>query len=125
MTSFLNSKTYHNHRLTDVKGDVILLNPHIPSIDLSKVAFSYGLGRAAKLSSIENTLDNYLSQFDTDIEKLSKKQLVAQLIPIRQRILQGSNDGFLGTPDLHWMRPELQGKKKKIVLLFCITKLFD
>lgn len=92
---------------------MILLNPHVPSIDLSKVAFSYGLGRATKLSSIERTLDNYLDQFDEDIEKLSKKQLKAQLLLIRQRVARGSSDGFLGTPDFHWTRPELQGKIDK------------
>lgn len=107
-----------------MKGDMILLNPYIPTIDLSKVAFSYGLGRAAKVASFESTMDNYLSQLNTDIEKLSKKHLKTQLIFIRRRMLQGSNDGFLGTPDFHWIKPELQGKKKKWNFQILITKLF-
>lgn len=108
------------YRLTDVKGDMILLNPHIPSIDLSKVAFSYGLGRAAKLTSIERMLDNYLIFFDANNEMLSKKQLMAQLLLIRQRVVRGSSDGFLGTPDFHWTRPELQSKVKYFINLIFI-----
>lgn len=103
-------------RLTDVKGDMILLNPHIPSINLSKMAFSYGLGRAAKLTSIETMLDTYLKQFDQlpllhrqVPQLLSKKNLKAQLLTIRQRIIRGSQDGFLGTADFQWTRLELQG----------------
>lgn len=90
---------------------MILLNPHIPSIHLSKVAFSYGLGRAAKLTSIEKALDEYLIRFDDVIntELLSHKQQMIQLLLIRQRVVRGSSDGFLGTPDFHWTKPELQG----------------
>lgn len=98
-------------RLTDVKGDMILLNPHIPSINLSKMAFSYGLGRAAKLTSIETMLDSYLQQFDQlqVPQQLSKRDLEAQLLTIRQRIIRGSQDGFLGTADFQWTKLELQG----------------
>lgn len=104
------------YRLTDLKGDTILLNPHTPSIKLSKMAFSYGLGRAAKLTSIETMLDTYLKQFEQvplfpklSPQQLSKKNLEAQLLTIRQRIIRGSQDGFLGTADFQWSKLELQG----------------
>ena len=44
--------------MTDLKGDVIILNPE--GIQLSKLAFSYGLGRAAKFNSIEHDLDDVM-----------------------------------------------------------------
>ncbi|KAI8075554.1 hypothetical protein BDF21DRAFT_423148 [Thamnidium elegans] len=105
--------------LTDVKGDMILLNPHVPSIHLSKVAFSYGLGRAAKLTSIEGMLDTYLNQFDQLLNKqvsqqLSKRNLEAQLVAVRQRMVRGSQDGLLGTADFQWAKLELQEYVKKI-----------
>lgn len=110
--------------MTDVKGDIILLNPHIPSINLSKVAFSYGLGRAAKLTSIEKSLDEYLTQFDDlpstmlQVSQLStKKNLESQLLTIRQRVIRGSQDGFLGTADFQWTKPELQGKNVEMFQL--------
>lgn len=116
-------------RVTDIKGDVILLNPYVPSIDLSKVAFSYGLGRAAKLTSIEKSLDDYLTQFEGlpySKEKLLGKSAPnpTELLYIRQRMVKGSHDGFLGTQDFHWTRPELQGKHVIFpFLIFATLKL--
>jgi uncharacterized Rmd1/YagE family protein len=110
--------------LTDIKGDIILLNPHIPSIELSKIAFSYSLGRAAKLTSIEKSMNNYINHFrlfpkylehPTNEPLLSLRKpsshwgLAGELVRIRQRMITGSQDGFLGTPDFRWARPELQG----------------
>lgn len=102
-------------RVTDVKGDVILLNPHVPSIELSKVAFSYSLGRAAKLASIEKSLEESLTTIDAILFEKEKDLLsmlrpsTTQLLRIRQRMMKGSHDGFLGTSDFHWAKPELQG----------------
>ncbi|KAK4514169.1 inc metabolism membrane protein [Mucor velutinosus] len=46
--------TIDEDEVTDMKGDIVILDPYIPSVDLSKNAFSHGLGRAAKLSSPSN-----------------------------------------------------------------------
>ncbi|KAG0760751.1 hypothetical protein G6F57_010384 [Rhizopus arrhizus] len=50
--------TVDEDEVTDLKGDVIILNPE--GIQLSKLAFSYGLGRAAKFNSIEHDLDDVM-----------------------------------------------------------------
>ncbi|CAO3630734.1 unnamed protein product [Mucor hiemalis] len=110
--------------VTDIKGDVILLNPHVPSIELSKVAFSFSLGRAAKLASIEKSLEDYLTMIDAILFENEKNLLstgrpsTTQLLRIRQRMMKGSRDGFLGTSDFHWTRPELQGYVDKISTTF-------
>lgn len=106
-------------RVTDIKGDVILLNPHVPSIELSKVALSYSLGRAAKLTSIEKSLEECLTTIDAILFGKEKNLLsmlrpsTTQLLRIRQRMMKGSRDGFLGTSEFHWAKPELQGSNHR------------
>lgn len=94
----------------------------MPSIELSKAAFSYGLGRAAKLTSIEYSMTKYLGQFDKVAFQLlagndvlghnnyKAKNLLGRLLTIRKRMMRAAKEGFLGTPDFQWLRPELQGK---------------
>lgn len=119
-----------------MKGNVILLNPHIPSIGLSKIAFSYGIGRAAKLSSIEKSIEVFSDQLNDTIPSLicdtkemlcsssNKKVMLGQLLSIQQRVFRGSRDGLLGTNGLHWAKPELEGKPtKQINTLICINPL--
>jgi uncharacterized Rmd1/YagE family protein len=102
-----------------MKGNIIILNPYIPSIKSSQVAFSYGIGRAAKLSSIEQSitaLSNQLNDMtfslmhDTKVTLSSRSSVLFQLFSIQQRMFQGSCDGLLGTNDLHWEKQELEGK---------------
>lgn len=110
--------------VTDIKGDVILLNPHVPSIELSKVAVSYSLGRAAKLTSIEKSLEECLTTIDAILFGKEKNLLsmlrpsTTQLLRIRQRMMKGSRDGFLGTSEFHWAKPELQDYVDKISTTF-------
>ncbi|KAI8637384.1 hypothetical protein BD408DRAFT_424576 [Parasitella parasitica] len=117
--------------VTDMKGDVMILNPHIPPINLSKIAFSYGLGRAAKLNSIEHSLKDYLAEINgipddfcnaecTD-GRLSNRLLTGKLLCIQQRMVKGSRDGLLGTSDFHWARPELKGYVDKISARFDVA----
>ncbi|KAI8077958.1 uncharacterized protein B0P05DRAFT_543495 [Gilbertella persicaria] len=114
--------TIDEDEVTDIKGNVILLNPYMPSIELSKTAFSYGLGRSAKLKSIEMDLEDHLAQlsgvpasFSDDTQKHTLSRVhISQLFRIRQRMMYGSNDGFLGTADFHWARPELEAYVDKI-----------
>ncbi|GAN07807.1 yagE family protein [Mucor ambiguus] len=123
--------TIDEDEVTDMKGDIMILNPYIPSIDLSKIAFSYGLGRAAKLASIEQSLSSYLTEI-TSIpaalchveysgDQLCNRMLVGKLLSIQQRMAKGSQDGFLSTSDLRWAKPELGGYVDKISTRFDVS----
>ncbi|CEP19560.1 hypothetical protein [Parasitella parasitica] len=116
--------TIDEDEATDMKGDIMILNPYFPSIELSKIAFSYGLGRAAKLNSIERCIEDYLSDIssipgdlcnaDYKDGKWSNRLLIGKLMFIQQRMIKGSRDGLLGTTDFHWAKPELEGYVNKI-----------
>lgn len=100
--------------MTDLKGDVILLNPE--GIQLSKLAFSYGLGRAAKLNSIEHDLDDVMCLLHESLlngTRDNKQWLLSKIAFIYSRFYQSAKDGFLGTSDFHWAKPEMQSKQKK------------
>lgn len=102
-----------------MKGDVIILNPHIPSIEQSKIAFSYGIGRAAKLNIIEKAIDELSNQLSGTIpsllsgtkDVLSSSSMLSRLLSIQQSVFLGAHDGLLGTNSLHWAKPELEGKQ--------------
>lgn len=114
-----------------MKGDIMILNPFIPSVDLSKIAFSYGLGRAAKLTSIEASIKQFLTDIaslpatlcDSNATKelFSNRSLTGKLLFIQQRMINGSRDGLLGTPDFHWAKPELEGYVNKISTRFDVS----
>ncbi|KAL9557347.1 hypothetical protein MBANPS3_001421 [Mucor bainieri] len=127
--------TIDEDEVTDMKGDIVILNPYIPSVDLSKIAFSYGLGRAAKLSSIEQSLNSYLTEIariPTALEhakyngdQLRNQMLVGKLLSIQQRMVKGSRDGLLGTMDLKWAKPELNDYVDKISARFDVSTRID
>lgn len=107
-----------------MKGDVIILNPFLPPIMSSKIAFSYGLGRVAKLSKIEATLNQFLEGLCNVPSKIASGELLnmdmsdvqktaGQLLLFQQSLLINAEDGFLDTPDLHWTKPELEGTINK------------
>lgn len=118
-------------RVTDMKGDIMILNPFIPSVDLSKIAFSYGLGRAAKLTSIEASVKQFLIDIanipatlcdsNNTKEALNNRSLTGKLLFIQQRMIKGSRDGLLGTPDFHWAKPELESYVNKISTRFDVS----
>ncbi|KAF1797230.1 hypothetical protein FB192DRAFT_1402811 [Mucor lusitanicus] len=123
--------TIDEDEVTDMKGDIMILNPYIPSVDLSKIAFSYGLGRAAKLSSIEHSLNSHLTEIASIPAALGhgeyrgdhsrNQMLVGKLLSIQQRMVKGSRDGLLGTADLKWAKPELEGYVSKISTRFDVS----
>ncbi|KAI9021450.1 hypothetical protein CLU79DRAFT_835691 [Phycomyces nitens] len=104
---------------TNIRGDLILLNPYSPSPQLAKAAFSLALGRATRLSTIESSVDKYLGSIEDIPSKLAKGKYWSfskesrvkqgQLMCLYQQLGMHS-DGFLDTPDLQWVQPELQGK---------------
>lgn len=118
-------------RVTDMKGDIMILNPFIPLVDLSKIAFSYGLGRAAKLTSVEASIKQFLidianipvTLYSSNVTKksFSNRSLTGKLLFIQQRMIKGSQDGLLGTPDFHWAKPELEGYVNKISTRFDVS----
>ncbi|KAG1441621.1 hypothetical protein G6F56_011395 [Rhizopus delemar] len=91
--------TVDEDEVTDMKGDVILLNPY--NIQLSKLAFSYGLGRAAKVASVEADFDGLMLHMSDDTQLLSKT--------VYSRFFKNAQDGFLGTAELNWSKAELKG----------------
>ncbi|KAI8391797.1 uncharacterized protein BYT42DRAFT_558110 [Radiomyces spectabilis] len=110
---------------TDMKGEVILLNPHIPSLTLSRISFSHGLARSAKLSVLESMLENYLSSTKhIPILMLQGKKIpltrreilmkVGELLSFRQQLNLSAGESFLDTPDFYWARPELEEYYHKI-----------
>ncbi|CAO3651584.1 unnamed protein product [Mucor fragilis] len=127
--------TIDEDEVTDMKGDILILNPYIPSVDLSKIAFSYGLGRAAKLSSVEQSLSSYLAEIASIPAALGhgeyngnqshNQMLVGKLLCIQQRMVKGSRDGLLGTSDLKWAKPELEGYVNKISTRFDVSTRID
>ncbi|KAK4510000.1 uncharacterized protein ATC70_006169 [Mucor velutinosus] len=127
--------TIDEDEVTDMKGDIVILNPYIPSVDFSKIAFSYGLGRAAKLNSIEQSLNSYLTEIasipaalchkEYNGNQLDNRMLVGKLLSIQQRMVKGSRDGLLGTSDLKWAKPELEGYVNKISTRFDISTRID
>ncbi|OAD74991.1 hypothetical protein PHYBLDRAFT_67758 [Phycomyces blakesleeanus NRRL 1555(-)] len=114
--------------LTNVKGDLILLNPYSPSPQFSKAAFSLALGRAAKLSTFESSMDKYLASIEDIPIKLANGEralssskesrvLEAKLMCLHQQLGMNATDGFLETPDFQWTQPELQDYCSKIINL--------
>ena len=86
---------------------------------LSKLAFSHGLARSAKLSYLEASLDQYLERtgdFSASFMKgkkinLSRAEIrrrFGELLSFRQQLNLHSRDSFLDTPDFYWSRPELE-----------------
>ncbi|KAK4514168.1 uncharacterized protein ATC70_001755 [Mucor velutinosus] len=51
--------------------------------------------------------------------------LVGKLLSIQQRVVKGSRDGLLGTSDLKWAKPELEGYVNKISARFDISTRID
>lgn len=107
-----------------MKGDIILLNPHVPSPTLSKISFSHGLARSAKLAVLENMLETYLSstkRIPTLLLQgkkipLTRKEILkklGELLSFRQQLNLSAGESFLDTPDFYWARPELEGKENK------------
>lgn len=106
-----------------MKGDIILLNPHMPSPTLSKISFSHGLARSAKLAILENMLETYLSstkRIPTLLLQgkkipLTRKEILrklGELLSFRQQLNLSAGESFLDTPDFYWARPELEGRWK-------------
>ncbi|KAL9537804.1 hypothetical protein MBANPS3_011446 [Mucor bainieri] len=123
--------TIDEDEVTDMKGDIMILNPYMPSVDLSKIAFSYGLGRAAKVSSIEQSLNSYLTEIGSIPAALISgsykgdlpchQMLVGKLLSIQQTMVKGSRDGLLGTCDLNWAKPELKVYVNKMSTRFDVA----
>lgn len=113
----------------------MILNPYIPSVDMSKIAFSYGLGRAAKLTSIEQSVKKYLTDIasipaalchvEYQGNQMHNRVLTGKLLSIQQRLVKGSRDGLLGTSDLKWSKPELEGYVNKISSRFDVSTRID
>ncbi|KAI7900595.1 uncharacterized protein BX663DRAFT_150713 [Cokeromyces recurvatus] len=124
--------TIDEDEITDMKNGTILLNPDLPQIQLSKIAFSYGLGRAAKLTSIEANLDAYLSKMnekiltDNNEKRIDDKNytalsIIKDYLFVRHRVIQNSQDGFLGTTSkFHWEKKELEECVRKVSYRFDI-----
>ncbi|KAL9551450.1 hypothetical protein PS6_005013 [Mucor atramentarius] len=127
--------TIDEDEVTDMKGDIMILNPYIPSVDMSKIAFSYGLGRAAKLTSIEQSVKKYLTDIasipaalchvEYQGNQMHNRVLTGKLLSIQQRLVKGSRDGLLGTSDLKWSKPELEGYVNKISSRFDVSTRID
>lgn len=62
-------------------------------------------------------MDRYLDGFFNNYTKQNKADLFKELVYIHKRLIQSSCDGFLGTPDLHWARPELEGKNEYVHII--------
>lgn len=99
-----------------MKGDVAILNPL--GIHLSKLAFSYGLGRVAKIKSMEISLDKSIQSLEHNChialstgtsKSTDYNQWLSEFLFIRSRAYASANDGFLGTSSFKWENPELQG----------------
>lgn len=99
-----------------MKGDVAILNPL--GIHLSKLAFSYGLGRVAKIKSMEISLDKSIQSLEHNCrvalstgtsKSTDYNQWLSEFLFIRSRAYASANDGFLGTSSFKWENSELQG----------------
>ncbi|CEG81313.1 hypothetical protein RMATCC62417_15531 [Rhizopus microsporus] len=117
--------TVDEDEITDLKGDVAILNPL--GIHLSKLAFSYGLGRVAKIKSMEISLDKSIQSLEhschvalsTGTSKSTDyNQWLSEFLFIRSRAYASANDGFLGTSSFKWENPELQDIVNKISTRF-------
>lgn len=104
-----------------MKGDIIILNPSVPSPTLAKISFSHGLARSAKLSVLEGLLERYLSStkriptllLHGKKIHLTRKEILmklGELLSFRQQLNLSAGESFLDTPDFYWARPELEGK---------------
>ncbi|KAG0171777.1 hypothetical protein DFQ30_000384 [Apophysomyces sp. BC1015] len=116
--------TVDEDEMTDMKGDMILLNPHIPSPTLAKVAFSYGLARSTKLSALESLMEEHLSAMkripmllmdDRPITmgRREIKMKLGELLHFRQQWV--SWEGSLDEADFYWARPELKDCYNKVL----------
>ncbi|KAI9296752.1 DUF155-domain-containing protein, partial [Neoconidiobolus thromboides FSU 785] len=104
----LNTQMFNESILIDSKKDPIL----------TKLAFSHGLARSAKLSILEDMLDNLLQSMShyplilvkNENIRLKRKDIlnkIGQVFLIRG-ILNLQSESFLDTPDYYWSKPKLE-----------------
>ncbi|KNE64555.1 hypothetical protein AMAG_09914 [Allomyces macrogynus ATCC 38327] len=106
---------------TGLSGDTILIGSS-PEPALSKLAFSHGISRSAKVAILENLLDTYLgSTRDVPSQLASGRALgmsrpqvlqkIGQLLSVRALLnLSGSAnaESLLDTPEYYWSKPQLE-----------------
>lgn len=108
-----------------MKGDIILINPVLPAPTLSKISFSHGLARSAKLAVLEDMLEKYLSStkpipalmLHGKKIPLTRREILmklGELLSFRQQLNLSAGESFLDTPDFYWARPELEGNLSRM-----------
>ncbi|KAL7752153.1 hypothetical protein RI367_002196 [Sorochytrium milnesiophthora] len=111
--------------VTSLTEDVIKIGP-TPPPSLSKLAFSHGLSRSAKLSILESLLDSYLDStkhvphllaagkdLGMDREEILKK--IGELLSVRALLnLSGNVESLLDTPEYYWTHHQLEDYYRKV-----------
>lgn len=105
---------------TTLQNDTIIIGPSPPA-PLSKLAFSHGLARSAKLGILEVLLDNYLNSTRYIPHVLSTGRAVpltrrevmrklGDLMILRAMLNLNSSsaESLLDTPDYYWSKPQLE-----------------
>ncbi|KAJ3360023.1 hypothetical protein GGF32_008821 [Allomyces javanicus] len=106
---------------TGLTGDTILIGSS-PEPALSKLAFSHGISRSAKVAVLENLLDTYLgstrhvpsqlaSGHALGMSRPQVLQKIGQLLSVRALLnLSGSAnaESLLDTPEYYWSKPQLE-----------------
>ncbi|ORZ37302.1 hypothetical protein BCR44DRAFT_1043563 [Catenaria anguillulae PL171] len=114
---------------TGLTGDLIIIGSHPPP-QLSKLAFSHGLSRSAKIAVLESLLDRYLNStrhiphvlaqgHALAMSRTQILQKIGELLSVRALLNlsgspHGSGESLLDTPEFYWSKPQLEEYYTKV-----------